>query len=115
MSSKIHYHPRGADLGTLADLHNARQTRPEYKFDTTQPLRLACEDGHYWMLSGTSLTKFRINAQWVSVHLAGQPERYRKELERCHGIEATCSAEVALDRLIAVERRRAAKKEEEEE
>jgi len=108
MATSIDYHPRADDLLELARLCNARHARPDSQFDVTRPLRLTCVDGHYWMLAGTSLANnFRFNLQWVSVRLEGQPERYRKELERCHGIEATASAEVALDRLLAVERKRA--------
>ena len=107
MAMSIDYHPRADDLLELASLCNARHTRPDSQFDVTRPLRLTCVDGHYWMLAGTSFTKFHVNHQWVSVRLEGQPERYRKELERCYGIEATASAEVALDRLLAVERKRA--------
>jgi len=109
--ASIHYHARGHDLLTLAALGNERATDDRYIIDLTRPLQLAYEGGHYWYLNGTSVAGTAVQHAWVAVQLEGQPERYREELERCHGIEATLDAEVALDRLLAVERRRAAEKE----
>ncbi len=111
MIASIHYHSRGHDLLTLAALCNERRDDDRCIYDLTRPLRLAYEGGHYWYLWGTSTLGTTLQYSWVAVQLEGQPERYREELERCHGIEATISAEVALDRLLAVERRRAAEKE----
>jgi hypothetical protein len=107
MIASIHYHSRGHDLLTLAALCNKRATDDRCIYDLTCPLRLAYEGGDYWYLWGTSTAGTVLQYSWVAVQLEGQPERYREELERCYGIEATISAEVALDRLLAVERRRA--------
>lgn len=112
MIASIQHHPRGNDLLTLAALCNERATDDRCVYDLTRPLRLAYEGGDYWYLWGTATTGTVLQYSWVAVQLEGQPERYREELERCYGIEATISAEVALDRLLAVERRRAAEKEE---
>ncbi len=111
MIASIHYHSRGADLLALAALCNERATDDRCIYDLTHPLRLAYEGGDYWYLWGRTPTGGVVNHAWVAVQLEGQPARYREELERCHGIEATLDAEVALDRLLAVERRRAAEKE----
>jgi hypothetical protein len=107
----IHYHPRGADLLALASLCNERKDDDRCVFDLTRPLCLAYEGGHYWYLRGTSTAGTVLNYSWVAVQLEGQPAHYREDLERCHGIEATLDPEVALDRLLAVERRRATAKE----
>jgi hypothetical protein len=109
MIASIQHHPRGHDLLTLAALCNERATDNRCVYDLTRPLRLAYEGGDYWYLWGTATTGTVLQYSWVAVQLEGQPERYREELERCYGIEATLNAEVALDRLLAVERRRAAK------
>lgn len=108
MIASIHYHPRWSELVALAALCNERATDDRYTFDLTRPLRLAYEGGHYWHLWGTSVMGGVLNHMWVAVQLEGQPERYREDLERNHGIEATLDPEVALDRLLEVERKRVA-------
>ena len=111
MIASIHYHSRGADLLALAALCNDHATDDRFVYDLTRPLQLAYEGGHYWYLWGRTPTGGVVNHAWVAVQLEGQPARYREELEQCHGIEATLDPEVALDRLLAVERRRAAEQE----
>ena len=113
MATSIDYHPRADDLLELARLCNERATEDRYTLDLTRPLRLALDGEHYWYLWGRTPAGGVLNHMWVSVQLEGQPERYRKDLERCYGIEATLDAEVALDRLLAVERKRATEAQEE--
>jgi hypothetical protein len=107
MNPSIHYHPRGSELVALAALCNAREANDLYCYNLARPLRLSFDGEHYWHLCGTSITGGVLNTSWVAVQLEGQPAHYREDLERNHGIEATLDAEVALDRLLEVERRRA--------
>lgn len=107
----IHYHPRGLDLLALASLCNDRATDDRFAFNLDRPLRLVLDAENYWYLWGTSTAGAVLNHAWVAVQLEGQPAHYREDLERCHGIEATLDPEVALDRLLELERRLAAAKE----
>jgi hypothetical protein len=111
MNPSIHYHPRGSELVALAALCNAREANDLYCYNLARPLRLSFDGEHYWHLCGTSITGGVLNTSWVAVQLEGQPAHYREDLERNHGIEATLDPEVALDRLLALERRRLAAKE----
>ena len=95
-----------ADLLALARFCNARMDEP-YEFNLNYPLRLTYDGGHYWELSGTAVNGGHVRYMWVTVRLEGQPERYREDLERCHGIEWTSDPVVALERLLALERKRA--------
>ena len=106
----IHYHPRGLDLRALAALCNDRATDDRRTFDLDRPLRLVSDaDCYYWRLWGTSRTGV-VCTQWPAPPDDGR-EDYRADLDRCRGIEGTSDPEVALDRLLELERRRAAAKE----
>jgi hypothetical protein len=111
MNPSIHYHPRGSELVALAALCNAREADDSYCYNLARPLRLVLDAENYWYLWGTSITGGVLNNMWVAVQLEGQPAHYREDLERNLGIEATLDPEVALDRLLEVERSRCAAKE----
>jgi hypothetical protein len=107
----IHYHPRGLDLRALAALCNERRDGDDrFAFDLDRPLQLEDSTGFYWRLWGTSRTGFDLCTQWPAPPDDGR-EDYRADLDRCRGIEGTNDPEVALDRLLELERRRAAAKE----
>ena len=107
MNASIHYHSRGHDLLTLATLCNERAGRARYTFDITRPLRLVLKGEPYWYLWGTSVVGEPLHYSWLSIHDDGRRPEFQQELERCHAIRSTVHPEVALDRLIALERHRA--------
>jgi hypothetical protein len=96
------------DMIDLARLCNERVPDDRVTYDLTHPLQLTYKDDDYWYLRGTSVRGDVLMHRWRQV----RADAFLTDLDRYNGIEWTDDPNVALGRLLELERLRVAAKEE---